>query len=208
MKQTCSPMKQSLKRKSKSKDKQQKEKHLWLSNAEKALDEPYSLRDLPGSEFCDEGYTIREKAEKEGKDPEFAVKLHKIDRLHNVIDFMMTWGENSLMSGGGMSREDAKAEINRMCKRDGLSPLELSTLIWTETMLKNDPDHLSDEENKARIPLAWTKRIIGYRQMMIELKYLMKSLTPEQREFLVRRDRNRMLAKERRKRSRNMSKTN
>jgi hypothetical protein len=200
-----------LKSKSKSKTtqknripKEKENKQPWQKLAELELQEPYSLRHFLGScihHYDTDKETIREKAEREGEDPEFAIKLHKIDRLHRVIDYMMNFTKNALTYGkDGMSKEQAKAEINQMYGKNALTIISHSLLVWIDVWLNNDLDHLSKEEIDRRTSLEWMKKMAEYQLMMLELEYLMKSLTPEQRDFILKRDRKRMLAKERRKR--------
>lgn len=141
---------------------------------------------------------IRAKAKKEGKDPEFAVRLQKIDRLHRSVRGMQTHIETLLMDSG-LDRKAALAEIKRLKERDGIDETEMALWNWAQVMVHSHSS-LSGIEKTALLPGTYIRLRREHEGRVKELSDLLESLTPEQRDFLVRRDRNRMLSKERRRR--------
>jgi Spy/CpxP family protein refolding chaperone len=136
--------------------------------------------------------------------PGFKPKLRRIKRLTRAIHDLQTSVETRLLESG-YSKEAAKAEMERLKKRDGLNETEMALLIWAMTSV-DIYDSLSDVEKSALLPGTYLRLKREHEERVKQLSDLLKSLTPEQRKIVSDMNRKRLLNQERYNKRRNREK--
>jgi archaellum component FlaC len=136
--------------------------------------------------------------------PGFKPKLRRIKRLTHAIHNMQTSVETHLLESG-YSKEAAKAEVERLKKRDNLSELEIGFLTWAMTSVGIEYDPYS-KEGVERVPKEYLRIKGMYEEMVKDLNDLLKTLTPEERKIVNAINRKRLLNQERYNRRRNRKK--
>lgn len=136
--------------------------------------------------------------------PGFKPKLRRIKRLTHAILDLQTSVETHLLESG-YSKEAAKAEVERLKKRDNLSELEIGFLTWAMASVGIQYDPYS-KEGVERVPKEYLRIKRIYEEMVNELSYLLKTLTPEERKIANAMNRKRLLNQEKYNRNRKKKK--
>lgn len=138
---------------------------------------------------------IYKPASERGSD--FASKLRTIKRLSRAVYNMQTYIEKTLMDSG-YNRDAAKAEVERLKKRDNVDETQLALIIHSQVYVDLYPG-LSEEEKMLLLPARYLKFKREHEGRVKQLLDLLKSLTPQQMKIVKAMSRKHLLYQERKK---------